>query len=284
MAVLGVRTCIDVVPQCQLSHDLVSQHMRTLLYVAPDRESILTGYFSEPVLVQAAAQVTNLADSNKRWSMLLKPLVHCLRNGMVNAGFRGELVARILLLLAWDKCFSCMDKLVSGTFLQAIKLKDFLDSLLNLDTEMQATLKTAFDSPDKTAWVRCTHFVKVDYVPTASQLLALFKRGAAVISKELQTGVDLVLPVIFCENSETILLDSMVSGVFVQVKNRRDGDSGYPGTATTHLTPMATGVKISDRLPFLSLYMSIGACVKPLIIGWILRFCMRGLVKGHAGW
>jgi hypothetical protein len=195
--------------------------------------------------------------------MLLKSLVNCLRNGLVDAGSRGELVARILLLLAWDKCFSGMDKLASSNFLQAVKLRDFLQPLLNLNAEMQATLKTAFDSPDKTAWVRCTHFVKIDYVPTACQLLALFKRGAAAITKDLQTGFDLVLPVICCNNSETILLDSMVSGVFIQVKNGKSCNSDYPGTATTQLTPMATGIKISNRLPFLSLYMNIGAFVEP---------------------
>ena len=109
MAILGVRVCVDVVPQCQLSDLLVAQHMRTLYFVSEDRESMVTGYFSEPVLVQAAAQLTNEASSEvhsalNKWRVLLKLLLGSLRKGMVDAGFRGELVARVLLLLAWDKC------------------------------------------------------------------------------------------------------------------------------------------------------------------------------------
>jgi hypothetical protein len=266
IAILGVRICLDVVPQCQISHDLVAQNMRTLLYIAPDRESIISGYFSEPVLVQAAAQVTNSRDSNRRWSMLLEQLIFCMRNGMVDAGFSGELVARILLLLAWDKCFTGNNVLASGTVLQAVHLMKYLDILLDLDEETQAALRSEFNSSQKTAWVRCTHFVKIDYVPTVCQLLSLFRRGAAVIAKELKEGVDLFLPIVFCEDTDSEILDSMVSGVFVQVKNRKDtGDSGFPDTATTHLTPTATGFEIGDGLPFLSLYMNLGARVEPRI-------------------
>ena len=80
-----------------------------LYFVSEDRESMVTGYFSEPVLVQAAAQLTNEASSEvhsalNKWRVLLKVLLGSLRKGMVDAGFRGELVARVLLLLAWDKC------------------------------------------------------------------------------------------------------------------------------------------------------------------------------------
>jgi hypothetical protein len=103
LTILGIRVCIDVAPQSHVSHDLVAQHMRTLYHISADRNSVVTGYFSEPVLVQAAAQLTNCPDENPtptRWKVLLELLVESLRNGVVDAGFRGKLVARILLLLA----------------------------------------------------------------------------------------------------------------------------------------------------------------------------------------
>ena len=95
LAILGIRACIDLVPQCQLSQDLVAQHMRTLYSISAGRDAVVTGYFSEPVLALAAGQLTNAVPLG--WERLLESLVRSLRNGQVNAGFRGELVARLLL-------------------------------------------------------------------------------------------------------------------------------------------------------------------------------------------
>jgi hypothetical protein len=34
LAILGIRVCVDLVPQCQLSHELVAQHMRTMYHIS----------------------------------------------------------------------------------------------------------------------------------------------------------------------------------------------------------------------------------------------------------
>ena len=78
--------------------------------------TLVTGYFSEPVLVQAAAQLTNHQDEvsgSAKWKLLLGVLVKYLRAGTVDAGFRGKLVAKILLLLT-DSMLS------SGLFLTSM--------------------------------------------------------------------------------------------------------------------------------------------------------------------
>ena len=263
LAVLGIRACIDLVPQCQLSQDLVAQHMRTLYHISASRDAVVTGYFSEPVLVLAAGQLTNGMPSTNDcsgWEVLLQMLVQSLRNGQVAAGFRGELVARILLLMAWDRC--CLhgvrgSSFTTEAFLKAVPLILFLRSLLhgNIDKELESTFQNSS--------VRCTHFVKIDYVPNAVQLLELFKRGAAVVIKENQAGTDLIIPIVFCKDDTTVVTPEMVSCVMVQVKNRRDGDPGYPETATTFQTPKATGILIGQNLPYLSLYMSLGEKLGP---------------------
>ena len=263
MAVLGVRVCVDVVPQCLLSDVLVAQHMRTLNFVSDDRERMITGYFSEPVLVQAAAQLSNESTRSgaNRWGVLLKVLIGSLRNGMVDAGFRGELVARILLLMAWDKC--CIATLrdgealmSSGVFLRAVPLLDFLKTLLNLDADALSYLKESFDGSDGVAWVRCSHFVKIDYVPNAAQLFELYTRGAAAVTKELQPGVDLVIPLLFAKGYGSSIDESMVSCVLLQIKNRKNRDNSYPNSATASLTDKAAGIKLGNHFAFLSLYMS----------------------------
>ena len=263
LAILGIRVCLELVPQCQLSHDLVAQHMRTLYHVSDSRDSIITGYFSEPVLVQAAAQLTNcfpLHAPSSRWSPLLKSLILSLKNGQVNAGFRGELVARILLLMSWDAC--CLsgesDSLSSGVFLKAVPLIRFLGSFVSLGDEETAELSKKFSDSEKCAWVRCTHFVKIDYVPNAAQLLELFRRGAAAITEELHAGSDLIIPIAFSQNENTTITEEMVTCIVVQVKNRMDSDPGYPDTAATFQGLEATGIQISRKLPYLSLYLSFG--------------------------
>ncbi len=37
LAILGIRVCLELVPQCQLSHDLAAQHMRTLYHISDSR-------------------------------------------------------------------------------------------------------------------------------------------------------------------------------------------------------------------------------------------------------
>ena len=267
LAILGIRACIDLVPQCQLSQDLVAQHMRTLYSISASRDAVVTGYFSEPVLVLAAAQLSNSIHSG--WEVLLEALVRSLRNGQAAAGFRGELVARLLLLMAWDRCVlrglegpastHGVDVIVFRDFLNSVPLMQFLISLLRLGVEVEADLSATFGR----AWVRCTHFVKIDYVPDSLQLLELFKRGAAAVTTVNQAGTDIIIPIILCDNDTVEVTASMVSCIMGQIKNRRDGDTGYPETATSLQTPAATGIEIGQGLPYISLYMSFGPKLGP---------------------
>ena len=256
LAVLGIRACIDMVPQCQLSQDLVAQHMRTLYSISEGRDAVVTGYFSEPILALVAGQLTNALPDG--WNKLMAILMQSLRNGQVNAGFRGELVARLLLLMAWDRCVlkgqtpSCA--IFCRRFLDAMPLMQFLSSLLILSNEVKVDLSGTFQH----AWVRCTHFVKIDYAPDSEELLELFKRGAVAVAKEYQTGTDIIIPVVICSDRHAQITPGMVSCIMVQVKNRVGGDPGYPGTATSLQTPLATGIRIGKGLPYVSLYMGLG--------------------------
>jgi hypothetical protein len=205
-----------------------------------------------------------------RWKELLEELDRSLKNGVVDAGFRGELVARIILLLAWDRC--CLDSismdgeknvLSSGIFLRPVQLIRFLDALLNLPAETIEELQTQFDNPERTAWVRCSHFVRLDHVPSVDQLLELYQRGAVAIMTNLNRGVDLVIPIVFSKDDAVELKVDMVSCVLVQIKNRQTKDQKYPDTATSFLTLQAVGTSLHENLPYLSLYMSLGPLTGP---------------------
>ena len=142
----------------------------------------MTGYFSEPVLAMPAGQLTNAV--RKECEVLLEDVVRSLQNGQVNAGFGGELVARLLLLIAWDRCVqegqSPSYALMSTRFLDAVQLVLFLASLLRLDDQVKADLRLSVTFEHAT--VLCTHIVN-DYVQDSVDLLELFKRGAAAYRK-----------------------------------------------------------------------------------------------------
>ena len=182
LSVLGVRACLNMVPQCQLSQDLVAQYIRTLYSISAGRDAVVTGYFSEPVLAMPAGQLTNAV--RKECEVLLEDVVRSLQNGQVNAGFGGELVARLLLLIAWDRCVqegqSPSYALMSTRFLDAVQLVLFLASLLRLDDQVKADLRLSVTFEHAT--VLCTHIVN-DYVQDSVDLLELFKRGAAAYRK-----------------------------------------------------------------------------------------------------
>ncbi|CAG8523819.1 7914_t:CDS:1, partial [Diversispora eburnea] len=65
-----------------------------------DRECIIKSKPTEPVLAEVSAQIIN--DPNVDLSELTNQLSSALRKRIVEAGYRGELTARILILKAWD--------------------------------------------------------------------------------------------------------------------------------------------------------------------------------------
>ena len=80
LARLGMRVCIDIAPQSQMSQELVSQYMRLMSYVSADREAMITAHCSEQVLVQAAAQMTGIHFS----------VIFAVPLEIVDAGYRGK--------------------------------------------------------------------------------------------------------------------------------------------------------------------------------------------------
>eukprot|EP00292_Cryptomonas_paramecium_P004017 CAMPEP_0113685274 /NCGR_PEP_ID=MMETSP0038_2-20120614/14560_1 /TAXON_ID=2898 /ORGANISM="Cryptomonas paramecium" /LENGTH=721 /DNA_ID=CAMNT_0000605301 /DNA_START=20 /DNA_END=2182 /DNA_ORIENTATION=+ /assembly_acc=CAM_ASM_000170 len=303
LAIVGIRACIDVCPRSGAARILVARHMRSVLHISEDCESVQTGYCSEPALVEGAALLLNdvldssLAGDRERqvtsateyvhklwglradkWGHLvaaLKDGLHLgqvgLHKGQVEAGVRGELVARLLLLMAWD--VACLRSMLptertvsSGVFLRPVPAIVFLSSLLSLDAEEWARVQGALSLDGIGAWVRCTHFIKaVDYVPDREQLVHLFQRGAALITKDCQPGVDLMIPMYFCSEAEfdDPLQPERISAILVQCKNIR-GATRKSDTDSATSMPTPRGLRIRDddeaaRLPFVSLHMSLAA-------------------------
>ena len=86
-----------------------------------------TVYPSEPILAEASARLT---DANG-WANPLSALVHYVRGGIVEAGFRGELLTKIVCLMAMDKALSQIPVPEDRwQFSRPITVSDFLDHLV----------------------------------------------------------------------------------------------------------------------------------------------------------
>lgn len=107
LATLGIHLLLEFKPgryeAAQMESRLVAGHVRVAYSVLQHREYMRAGAPSEPILAEAAAQV--MSERNP-----LRYLSGFLDKGLVNKGERGELVARLLLILAHDRAAVALRK------------------------------------------------------------------------------------------------------------------------------------------------------------------------------
>jgi hypothetical protein len=101
LALLGSRAAMTFLGAEKISLDMVRSHAATLFSVSPDRSRVFIGYPSEPVLPAVAATIT--INRQDHWVDLLYVLERSVLSGLVEAGQRGELAARLVLLMAVDR-------------------------------------------------------------------------------------------------------------------------------------------------------------------------------------
>src|SRR5204862_2126098 len=98
-AVLAPRICLTAGPYTLEASELVTSHMAVLMKTDKDRHFLRMFYPSEPMLAEAAANLLTTFG----WSKPLQALQHYVQTGIVDAGFRGELLTKIVCLMAVDE-------------------------------------------------------------------------------------------------------------------------------------------------------------------------------------
>ena len=167
LAALGIRLMLEFEPlreSADKEAKLVEGHMRVTYSVPTHRQYLRSGAPSEPVLAEAAARVMSEIHGGP-----LGAVTGYLRNGLISKGVRGELVARLLLTLAHNKCVRFDSaKVHEAQYSKAVPLSDFLEALVG-HGHMQKILKSrpdnvpggaTFKEAFKHAKVNFTHFVK----------------------------------------------------------------------------------------------------------------------------
>ena len=98
-ALLAVRLDIAAGPFTTEAGELVSSHLAVLIDVNTDRSFLKTAYPSEPILAATAAQHLEVTG----WGRPLMVLCNFIDSSIVGAGFRGELLTKVICLIAMDE-------------------------------------------------------------------------------------------------------------------------------------------------------------------------------------
>ncbi|KAF8590094.1 hypothetical protein K439DRAFT_1657646 [Ramaria rubella] len=198
LAVVDVRLMLDYKPPQQTFHreaELVASHMRIVYSIPKNRAYFRSGYPSEPIVSEAAAQHSHSFRQRAPFP-LMDILKENIQSGLLERGRRGELVARALIMSVYDRAvevdhpspFEGKPPLYSKgcsatTFIKELFSEAYANEILNSvpdNVRDGVKLKDAF----KNARIRFTHFVKMDD-DTSTSTAAMF---AAFVNRRAQAG------------------------------------------------------------------------------------------------
>ena len=202
---LLVRICAAVSPQGTFASRLVQSGMATLLFVDEKGEDCYSTYVAEPVLSNAARE---LLSETARFLKAVELLTSYVGRGFFQKGQSGELVSRIILLLAMDKGGNSYKKLkvfledlAGGAFSLNEKFPDeLLDGILNF---------SQFISMDAIGFTSTGKEIK--FRITQDLLKEAFVRNVALILPVGAKGADMIIPILKPDNT--------MSCISIQVKN-----------------------------------------------------------------
>ncbi|PCH35649.1 hypothetical protein WOLCODRAFT_28048 [Wolfiporia cocos MD-104 SS10] len=278
LACLSVRLALKYEPNTlalKEQRNQVAKHMRVALCPAGERHDMVTLSASEPVLAEAARMAFNEFD-------VPRALLEMVKDSFVSVGERGEVIARLLLLLACDA--GARPGLESYTALENVPyvmVPEFLEQLWPGCNTSQ-TMPTFVDgAEEELAWphrreeptltlgeafkdakIFFNHFLQFreERVVNCQYLRTLMLRGAAAICCSHQTAIDIIIPVLF-EGEE--LKPDKITAIVVQVKM----DRRYGKQATARLI---------EEIDPVSLNIFDSMCYKPPIIRVVLALAAPG--------
>ncbi|EGZ26708.1 hypothetical protein PHYSODRAFT_283985 [Phytophthora sojae] len=253
-----------------LASRATADFMAILAYVNFKREGYVTSYASDPVLALGAMKVWYELKHG-----LAKYILPQLKNLLLDealdtggVGEIGEMVARILLLLAMDTCvmgdkdFSqCCHTI--GQFVPVQQFLKVLQGKKKLPIYLKRMISKENLRPEFNKWcskwdgwyMGFTHFVQLQLEPNEDTLWFLLGRQAAGIFPRNQYGADLLIPMFKKRSTSRPVGGETTRGeqeeqevlmMLIQVKNRSPVDGGFSRAATEKLCPWFVFGKNSD--------------------------------------
>ena len=208
LAVLAPRLAISAGPYTQEAAEIVASHLAIVVSADHYRHFLKTVYPSEPIVAAAAASLTTRMYG---WANTLCALTSYIQTGIVNAGFRGELLTKILCLMAVDESMRDV-VLPSSSYWQyafPVKVSVFLDNLIAAPPGYESFSDAIRATPinderlDRflNGHVFFNHFLRMEEKLTMPLLVQAWNRGAALVCKDNTPLIDHVIPVVLDDTS-----------------------------------------------------------------------------------
>jgi len=253
-----------------MQEELVAGRMRITHSVPKHCEYMRSSYPSEPILAEAAASIwAERQESGKAIPKTLNKLIKT--TNIIGKGERGELVARLILTLAYDAAVK-QCKAGEEQHTLAVPLETFLQELFGETNYVlipnskphigSLTFREAF----KDAQVRFTHFVRAEdgrAVTTEAAYAAILRSMAFQCSHD-QEDIDILVPLALKNGA---LREDVMSGMLIQIKNRvKSGTKASVYIDASKLSFFPESQKLFDDTnlrPYITLVMELGVSPMP---------------------
>jgi hypothetical protein len=214
VSALAPRIALSANPDSVEASEMIASHMAVLMRTDTDRHFLRIVYPSEPLLAEASASITTMYG----WGRPLQALHLYVQSGIVDAGFRGELLTKIVCLMAAEDAMKSKpgynDK-KEWKFSRPVSVAQFLDKLVRFESDEPTdrghtrqnitsisdyiTTYSKIDLVDLAKFLGGTvffnHFIRVRYTISIQTLVQAWNRGAAIMCKSYNPRFDHVIPV-----------------------------------------------------------------------------------------
>jgi hypothetical protein len=195
--------------------------MRLCLAATTGFRKLVTCSASEPLLAEAAFEILHHSDASSVHHLANHANLYC-----VDRGRRGELVAALIIMQARDAALpTTLHRrrwVTVAEFMQSLLPVSAYDTLINsLPTLWHVGEDIPFGQTFENYRLWFNHVIKVEdsKVIRAEFLWKYITRGAMIVCKDNQLGVDIILPICFMDGN---LSRHTVSAIYIQVKNAED--------------------------------------------------------------
>ena len=249
----GILACLSVRFALEFNADAsalavacaqVERHMRLCITATSGLEKLVTLAGSEPLLAEAACDLMKQAS--------MDPVCHLVKHSDLNCidrGRRGELIAALILMQARDKAAVGKRWMSVCEFMEALLPSSAYQELLcSHPNYYRHEEGKQFDETFKDYRMWFNHVVKIEAADmiSADSLWKFIMRGAMVVCKHNQFGVDIVLPA--CVAQQSLSRDT-ITAILIQVKNDTTYTNEIKPKLFNAMDPFLVGLFPEGRSP-----------------------------------
>src|SRR5258707_277934 len=254
--------------------------MRTAFSVPRHRKYMRSGYPSEAWLAEAAAQEMQYL-LKRQPTFAFDALDELLESGIIEIGERGEVIARVIMLHAYDRAVQrASPRSDPIRFSRGCLLTEFIECMFAEEAAKEVLdarshdagsyngNKLTFRERFKKARVRFTHFERLhdQNVLSAMGCVLGMMRCAAFVAQRGEEAIDMAIPIILDPErlgSDLLTTDNMTA-ILIQIKNRCE-----PGTIASNVITLGGSEDVpffsGGSQPYISLVMELGVLPRQLI-------------------